>query len=116
MPRYKRRFIDSEPKKPVTEEVGKEIIEETPITPVAEEKEETVDGIVDGVAMSLNIRKEAKVEANNQIGILGKGTKIIVVDPGKTVKNNGEEWYKVRLKDEEGSRDGYAMKKYIRIL
>lgn len=110
---------------PVAEEVAKEPEEvapvlneptDEPITEEVVEKEVTVDGIVDGVDMSLNIRKEAEVKPNNQIGILGKGAKLIIVDPDKPVKNGGEEWYKVRLKDEDGSQDGYAMKKFIRIL
>lgn len=77
--------------------------------PVEPEEIETVEGIVDGVDTALNIRRKPEVKANNQIGIVGKGTKIIIVDPKKPVKNNGEEWYKVLLNGEPG----YAMKKYI---
>lgn len=127
MSKNRNKVIDKpKPVIPVTEEVGKELIEEAPVVnepieePIAEEvveeKEVTVDGVVDGVDMSLNIRKEAEVKPNNQIGILGKGAKLIIVDPEKPVKNNGEEWYKVRLKAGDGYQDGYAMKKFIRIL
>ena len=71
-----------------------------------------VEAIVSGVETALNIRKEPEVKANNQIGIVGKGTKIIVVDPEKPIKKGGEEWYKVRLNGEPG----YAMKKYIKVI
>lgn len=70
---------------------------------------ETVDGIVEGVDTALNIRRKPEVKPNNQIGIVGKGSKIIVVDPKNPVKKNGEDWYKVMLNGEPG----YAMKKYI---
>ena len=79
--------------------------------------EEEVDAVVDGVKMNLNIRSNPKVEPNNQIAILGKGTKLIVMSPDKPVKGDGETWYKVRLKNSKDDQTiGYAMKKYIRIL
>lgn len=75
------------------------------------------DAVVDGVKMNLNIRSNPKVEPNNQIAILGKGTKLIVMSPDKPVKGDGETWYKVRLKNSKDDQTvGYAMKKYIRIL
>lgn len=75
------------------------------------------DAVVDGVKMNLNIRSNPKVEPNNQIAILGKGTKLIVMSPDKPVKSDGEIWYKVRLKNGKDDQTvGYAMKKYIRIL
>lgn len=75
------------------------------------------DAVVDGVKMNLNIRSNPKVEPNNQIAILGKGTKLIVMSPDKPVKGDGETWYKVRLKNGKDDQTiGYAMKKYIRIL
>lgn len=86
---------------------------------VPEETETTVDAIVDGVEMSLNIRKDPKVEANNQIAILAKGTKIIVVDPDKPILKDGIEWLKVRLvghKEKDPTGNGYAMKKYIKVI
>lgn len=76
-----------------------------------------VDAVVDGVKMNLNIRSNPKVEPNNQIAILGKGTKLIVMSPDKPINKNGETWYKVRLKNSKDDQTvGYAMKKYIRIL
>jgi len=75
------------------------------------------DAVVDGVKMNLNIRSKPKIEPNNQIAILGKGTKLIVMNPDKPVKGDGETWYKVRLKNSKDDQAiGYAMKKYIRIL
>jgi len=76
-----------------------------------QEEPETVEGIVDGVDTALNIRKKPEIKPNNQIGIVGRGTKIIIVDPKRPVKNEGEEWYKVLL----NNVPGYAMKKYILI-
>lgn len=106
------------------EETVKDVVEEA--TKVEEEKtEETpveVFGIVDGVEMALNIRKDPEIKPNNQIAILGKGTKIIVVDANKTVKNEDGEWYRIRIvdKDPKDPKDptgnGYAMKKYIKII
>ena len=111
--------------KPVPKEVVKEVVKteeepanEVPVEPV-EEIENIVDAVVDGVEMSLNIRKNPKKEANNQIAILGKGTKIIVVNPEKTVKEDGEEWYKVRLfggDKKDPDVNGYAMKKFIKVI
>ena len=82
--------------------------------PVQAVKEEvkTVDAVVYGVDTALNIRRKPEIEANNQIGVAGKGTKIIVVDPDHPVNKNGEEWYKVIFKKEHG----YAMKKYIKVI
>ena len=84
-------------------------VEET-VEEIKEEPEvETAEGYVNGVETALNIRRKPEVAANNQIGIVGKGSKIIIVDPKKPVKNKGEEWYKVLLNGEPG----FAMKKYI---
>ena len=91
-----------------------ELIKET------EAAEETVDAIIDGVDMALNIRKNPEVKQNNQIAILGKGTRIIVVDPKKPIKNKDGEWFKIRLKKDADPKDpdnnGYAMKRYIKIV
>lgn len=97
--------------KPISQPV-KEIKEE-PIASVAEEK--LVDAIVDGVDVALNIRKDPEVKPNNQIAILGKGVKIVVVDPEKPIKNKDGDWFKIRIKDNEPN-EGYAMKKYIKII
>lgn len=116
--------IDKTPVAPMPANLEKEVIQKTEeLTKEAEEvKEETpeeVFGVVDGVDMALNIRKDPEVKPNNQIAILGKGTKIIVVDAKKTIKNKDGEWYKIRIvdkdpKDPDGN--GYAMKKYIKIV
>ena len=103
--------------------MGKKINEPTP-KPKVEEKKEVEEKLVDaevyGVEMSLNIRRNPEVAANNQIAILGRGTKLIVVNPDKTIINKFGEWFKVRLdkaadpKDPE--KNGYAMKKYIKVI
>lgn len=98
--------------KPIPQPV-KEVKEE-PIAPAVVE-EKLVDAIVDGVDVALNIRKDPEVKPNNQIAILGKGVKIVVVDPEKPIKNKDGEWFKIRIKDNEPS-EGYAMKKYIKII
>lgn len=106
---------------PVAEETEDPIVEEAVEEPavegvdaepepvVAKEEPVTVEGTITGVNTALNIRRKPEVKPNNQIGIAGKGTKIIVVDPDHPVKNDGEEWYKVFF----GKEPGYAMKKYI---
>lgn len=103
------------------EDKPKEVKEEAPVEsglvePVIEESE----GIIDGVQMSLNIRSNPEVKPNNQIAILGKGTKIVVLDAKHPIMKDGEEWYKVRLKKDADPKDpvnnGYAMKKYIKVL
>ena len=95
----------------------KKVVEETP---AAEEiKETVVEAIVDGVDVALNIRKDPEVKPNNQIAILAKGVKILVVDPEKPVKNKDGEWFKIRIKDadpKDPTGNGYAMKKYIKII
>lgn len=100
---------------PVTTDEIKEAAEEQTPHDVVDEPIE-LEAIVDGVKSSLNVREEPKVAANNQVGILGKGEKILVIDPEKrTIKDkNGVEWYRVRIGD--GSILGYAMAKFIKIL
>lgn len=79
------------------------------------EPEDEVEAVVDGVAMNLNIRKNPKVEPNNQVGIVGKGTKLIVMSPKKEqVSADGIHWFKVKFGNPPTV--GYAMKKYIRML
>lgn len=96
-----------------TEEVTEPVKEEIPAEPAEiETPEPEVEAVVNGVETALNIRKKPEIKPNNQIGIVGKGTKIIVVNPEKPVKKNGEEWYKVKLNGEPG----YAMKKYIKVI
>lgn len=77
-------------------------------------EEPEADAIVDGVEMNLNVRKEPKVVPNNQVGILEKGTKVIVMAPKKTVESDGEHWLKIRFGNPP--QEGYAMKKYIRMI
>lgn len=104
----------------LSEEVVKEEANKIVADELAQKAEEPVveevEAIVDGVDMSLNVRKEPKVEPNNQVGILGKGTKVIVMKPNEPVKSNGEFWHKIKFGDKEDKQVGYAMKKYIRIL
>lgn len=105
----------AEEKKVVEEIVPEEKPEEVIVNEPEETGEVEVDAVVDGVKMNLNIRSNPKVEPNNQIAILGKGTKLIVMSPEKPVEKNGEAWYKVRLRKDDPTV-GYAMKKYIKIL
>lgn len=91
---------------------------EEPKPQVEEVKEETVEAVIDNCEC-LNIRKEPELKANNQIAILGKGIKIVVVDPKKPVKNKEGEWYKIRLFDadpKDPTKNGYAKKEYIKIV
>ena len=81
-------------------------------------QEELADAVIDG-AECVNIRREPEVIPNNQIAILGKGTKIVVVDPKKTEKNKDGEWYKIRIvgpDPKDPVNNGYAMKQYIKIV
>lgn len=120
-----KKFRDVQPTPEVTTEtVAESFVEEVskvedqlPKDRVDEPEIIEADAVVDGVKMNLNIRSNPKVEPNNQIAILGKGTKLIVMSPDKPVKGDGETWYKVRLKNSKDDQTvGYAMKKYIRIL
>lgn len=120
-----KKFRDVQPTSEVTtENVAESFVEDVskvenqlPKDRVDEPEIIEADAVVDGVKMNLNIRSNPKVEPNNQIAILGKGTKLIVMSPDKPVKGDGETWYKVRLKNSKDDQTiGYAMKKYIRIL
>lgn len=120
-----KKFRDVQPTPEVTTEtVAESFVEDVskvedqlPKDRVDEPEIIEADAVVDGVKMNLNIRSNPKVEPNNQIAILGKGTKLIVMSPDKPVKGDGETWYKVRLKNSKDDQTvGYAMKKYIRIL
>lgn len=120
-----KKFRDIQPTPEVTTEtVAESFVEDVskvedqlPKDRVDEPEIIEADAVVDGVKMNLNIRSNPKVEPNNQIAILGKGTKLIVMSPDKPVKGDGETWYKVRLKNGKDDQTiGYAMKKYIRIL
>lgn len=120
-----KKFRDVQPTPEVTiETVAESFVEDVskvedqlPKDRVNEPEIIEADAVVDGVKMNLNIRSNPKVEPNNQIAILGKGTKLIVMSPDKPVKGDGETWYKVRLKNGKDDQTiGYAMKKYIRIL
>ena len=120
-----KKFRDVQPTPEVTTETvadsfvedASKVEDQLPKDRVDEPEIIEADAVVDGVKMNLNIRSNPKVEPNNQIAILGKGTKIIVMSPDKPVKGDGETWYKVRLKNGKDDQTiGYAMKKYIRIL
>lgn len=101
----------------VVKDEANKIVEQELSSKVEEPEVEVVDeadAIVDGVQMNLNVRKEPKVEPNNQVGILAKGTKVIVMAPKKTVESDGEHWLKIRFGNPP--QEGYAMKKYIRMI
>ena len=111
--------IDKTPVAPIPANLENEVIQKTEELVEEAEVKEEVFGIVDGVAMALNIRKDPEVKPNNQIAILGKGTKIIVIDAKKPIKNKDGEWYKIRVIDKDPkdpASNGYAMKKYITII
>ena len=120
MAKNKDKLFSDYAKKPSVEpEVVKEDIPE--VVEVVEEapKDILVNAIIDGVDTCLNIRKDPEVNVNNQIAILGKGTKLQVVNPDDVVTNEFGEWYKVRLNggdDEDPTKNGYAMKKFIKII
>lgn len=118
MAKHKRfRDLSTEEVKPEVKTVQEEVKEE-PV--VVEEKEELVEAEVDGVRSMLNIRMKPEVKDNNQIAMLGKGTRLFVVNPKEEHEGSGEKWYKVRLSKEADKNDpannGYAMKKYIKLL
>lgn len=114
------RELAKQAERPIVEEKPVEPIQEEPVKEeIQEPVENVVDAVIDGVDVSLNIRKEPEVKPNNQIAILGKGVKIKVVDPEKPVKNAAGEWYKIRIVDadpKDPAGNGYAMKKYIKII
>ena len=80
--------------------------------PKMEEKQEpeVVEAVVDGVDSMLNVRSKPKVEEGNIVMQIKKGTKIQVVDPKKAKS----EWYRIVVTDRK--TEGYAMKKYIKII
>lgn len=95
--------------------------------PVEEVKEETkvifedpneveplLPAEVCNVDVSLNIRVEPKVEPNNQVGILSKGSKLFVMDNAEVVESDGTQWYKVKFGDP--LTGGYAMMKYVKLV
>lgn len=98
---------------PINNEVEKVAEPEVEVVNDVEVVDE-VPGVVDNVTKSLNVRKEPKVEPNNQVGILEKGTKVIVMKPKEPIEANGETWFKISFG--EPKQEGYAMKKYIRVL
>ncbi len=95
---------------PKAEEVVKETVDE-----IIEEEKEILEpnAEVSGVDVFLNIRKEPSLREGTIITMLPKGTKIIVTDK-KPIKNDQGEWYKVKVLDPE--MEGYAMKKYIKVI
>lgn len=88
--------------------------------PKKDEPKEAVGEVVN-VDRALNIRSAPEVRPNNQIAIWGKGSKLVVVDPDHPIKDKSNcEWYKVRLHEDadisDPEQNGYAMKKYIKVL
>lgn len=70
-----------------------------------------VEAIVYGVNVMLNIRSTPEKKDGNIITTVNKGVKIIVVDPEKA---KDKEWYKIKIIDSK--QEGYAMKKFIKII
>lgn len=77
---------------------------------VEREEPEIVNGVVDEVDNLLNVRSTPRLEEGNIMMQIKKGTKIQVVDPKKA---KGE-WYRIVVTDRK--TEGYAMKKYIKII
>lgn len=93
--------------KPAEEKKNQEpVVEEAKV-----EEPETVDAEVYGVDSMLNIRSTPEVKDDNVITLVKKGTKLKVVDPKKAEKDS---WYKIIVTDMK--MEGYAMKKYIKII
>lgn len=87
-------------------ETVKEIVEET--------KNDLPNAEVIDIEKFLNVRSTPKVERGNIIGMLTNGTKIIVVDKKPVTDQEKNEWYKIKVLDPE--LDGYAMKKFIKVI
>lgn len=81
-----------------------------PISKPSTPQPEVVEAVVDGVDNLLNIRSTPKVEEGNIVTQIKKETKLKVVDPKKA---KGE-WYRIIVTDRK--TEGYAMKKYIKII
>lgn len=81
-----------------------------PIQDTVKVEPEIVDAEVYGVDSMLNIRSTPQVKDGNILIQLTKGTKLKVVDPKKA---KGA-WYKIIVTDPK--TEGYAMKKYIKII
>lgn len=82
----------------------------SPQPKVEREEPEIVNGVVDEVDNLLNVRSTPRLEEGNIMMQIKKGTKIQVVDPKKA---KGE-WYRIVVTDRK--TEGYAMKKYIKII
>ena len=93
-------------KTPAAGEQHKEVAPKEPIVNKEEPKE--YDGIVEGVEMYLNIRENPDLSASI-ITMIKNGAKLKVVD-----KNEGSDFYKV--KSENPAFNGYAMKKYVKLV
>lgn len=119
-----KRFVGApadEILKPIIEEDSAKLLEkslekEPILDSTIEIDDEEVDGVVDGVSSHLNVRETPEVKADNVLTIIKKGTSVKVVTPKKTFEGSGEKWHKIRVFNVEPPVNGYAMKKYIRIL
>ncbi len=101
----KNRIIP-DPKPAEEKKIQEPVVEEPKV-----EEPEIVDAEVYGVDSMLNIRSTPEVKDDNVITLVKKGTKIKVVDPKKAEKDS---WYKIIVTDMK--MEGYAMKKYIKII
>ena len=111
---FKRQLPPPEPAS--SEEVKQEevtVIKEPKVESEVKEEPVSVEGEVCNVNRFLNVRKHPKVEVNNIVGIIEKGMRIVVTDK-KPVTNKDGEWYKIKVT--KSGLEGYAMKKYIKIL
>lgn len=97
----KHNRVSTEPATVIAEAVEKTVKEDTI---------EEVNAIVDGVNSMLNLRTAPEKTEDNIITTIKKGTKIIVVNP----KKSKGDWYRIRVVDTK--QEGYAMKRYIKII
>ena len=92
----------------IADEAQKVVVEA--LKPAKDEKE----GIVEDVDGYLNVRKTPKIEDTNVLEKVNKGTKVMVMSPDKPVSNVDGQWYKLRFGNPP--KEGYALKKYIRLI
>lgn len=98
--------------KPLEKPIQEPVVKEEPKEVEAPKEPEIVEAEVSGVTDLLNVRSTPEKKDGNIVTQIKNGVKIQVVDP-KKAKND---WYKIIVTDKEKKTDGFAMKKYIRII
>ena len=109
----KKNKPSPKPEAVIQEPVVAEEVVEVAAEPVVEiEEPEIVDAEVSGVTDLLNVRATPEKRDGNVVTQIKNGLKIKVVDPKKSTND----WYKIIVTDKDKKTDGYAMKKYIKIV